>query len=226
MAATAVPATQKQASYGPSSPHPGSQRASAPRRWLRRHGLRVCAAVGMIVAGGAIAAGVTAAADPRTEVVVVSRPVASGRVMSAADLRPAKVAVDNTVPTVSWDQRDSVIGQRAAVPLAAGAVFAEWMVGPQRWPGPGQAVAAVTLKPGQFPPSIAAGSKVDVLFVPGPNTGGGARDSGAAPDVAGVVLSLRDSGAGDGSTVVELVVPLAGAQAIASAPAVTLLAMH
>ncbi|GAA4215276.1 SAF domain-containing protein [Actinocatenispora rupis] len=225
MATTAVPATQKQLNDA-SPAGPAMQRASAPRRWLRRHGLRLAGAVLAIGAGAGIAAGVAAATNPRTDVVVVSRPIVSGRTVSAADLRSAKVAVDDSVPTVSWDQRDTVIGQRASVPLAAGAVFAEWMVGPQRWPGPGQAVAAVTLKPGQFPPSIAAGSPVDVLFVPGPNTGSGARDSGTAPDVAGVVLSLRSSGAGDGSTVVELVVPLAGAQAIASAPAVTLLATH
>lgn len=199
------------------------------RRWLRRHGVRLLVALLLVAAGAVVAAWLVASADPRSLVLMTARPVAAGAVMSPSDVRAARAAVDGSLHPIRAVQRGEVVGQVAALPLPADALITPQMLGVSRWPGAGEALVAVPVKQGQYPPSVEPGSAVEVAFAAGPNSGSGTSaataDATAAEEVDGVVVSVSAGAARDGSAVVELELPVDGARQIAAASSVVLLAV-
>jgi len=181
----------------------------------------------VLIAAGAVTVAVAAGHGDRGRVVVAARDVDAGQVISAADLRSARVDAEASLSLVAWDQRGMVVGRTAAVPVTAGEPLTGRLLGASRWPGVGYAVVAVTVKPGQAPPRLPVGQTVQVLFTASPNLDASARDSSTAAP-AGVVAQVAgvtgDGSAGDGSRVVSLRAPVQTSQRIAAAPVVTLLA--
>jgi hypothetical protein len=207
----------------------GSRGGGGRGRWLRRHGVRLLVAMLLVAAGAVVAAWLVASADPRSLVLVTARPVAAGAVVSAGDVRAARVAVDESLHPIRAAQRGEVVGQVAALPLPADALITPQMLGVSRWPPAGEALVAVPVKQGQYPPSVQPGSAVEMVFAAGPNSGSGPSTgtaSAAAPqEVDGVVVSVSAGAARDGSAVVELELPVDGARQIAAASSVVLLAV-
>ncbi|MFD2415378.1 SAF domain-containing protein [Amycolatopsis pigmentata] len=102
----------------------------------------------------------------RLPVLALTRPVTVGQMLTAQDLRQVNVAVDPDVSVVDVAQAGSLIGKRMSTSLPVGALLSAADVGGIAVPAEGQAVAALALKAGQFPPEISPGTHVSLVLVP------------------------------------------------------------
>ncbi len=154
----------------------------------------------------------------RKPVLVLARPVSVGQVLTTQDLRQVDVAVDPGVSVVDVSQATTVVGRPMATSLSAGALLTPDSVGGAMVPADGQAVAALAVKPGQFPPEVAPGARVSVVFVP--------EQAGTATSPPGdrgtvwpaVVLGVTAS-PNDQATVVSVQLSEAAARQVAAVPA-------
>ena len=158
--------------------------------------------------------------DPRTSVLIVVEPLAAGQVITADDLRSVPVALGRFVDVVPASQFTSIVGRPAALPVASGSLLVAVDVGPAVFPPAGQAVAAVSLKPGMFPLHLAAGDKVQVVLpaqpgAPGTPTPSSSATSAAQPLVATVTAIGKPDPQGD--LVANLLMDTDGAAKVAGA---------
>jgi hypothetical protein len=155
-------------------------------------------------------------AGERVAVVRLARDVPVGRPLTAADLNVARVAVDETTPTIPGRQLQQVVGKRSAVGLRKGTLLAASELTAQASPGHGQALVTVPLKASSVPPGLAPGWRVRAVFTTSAQdrAAGGAASLGddrlggpatAAGDVPGVVDEVTGPDA-EGSMSVSLLV--------------------
>ena len=128
----------------------------------------------------------------REEVLVVAQPVAAGQVITAADLRVARVSTGNGLGVVLASDEATVVGRRVAVPLVAGSLLTAAEVGSAPPVGSGFDVVAVGLKPGAYPPGLAPGDRVEVVPVSSTSSGGtGTANTTSGTPVGATVLSVE-----------------------------------
>jgi len=120
--------------------------------------------LGVVLVVGCAVAGLVADArvGSREPVLVLARPVTVGHVLAAEDVREVRISADG-VDTLGAGDRDSVLGKPVAYSLPAGTVLSRAAVGAAQVPPPGEAIAAVALKAGQFPTGLSPGSRVTVV---------------------------------------------------------------
>jgi hypothetical protein len=155
----------------------------------------------------------------RQPVLALARAVTVGQVLTTQDLRQVNVAVDPGVSVVGAGQAASVVGKTMSVSLPAGALLTPDAVGAPAVPVAGQAVASLSLKAGQFPPEIAPGARVSVVFVPsaaGVATSPPSSDTAAAWE--GVVTSVT-APPNEQTTVVSVQLTEPAAREVAAIPA-------
>ncbi|MGH8996475.1 MAG: SAF domain-containing protein [Acidimicrobiales bacterium] len=203
MATTAAP-THTNGRQASEVARPGIERA-APGRRHRQLPLVVVGVV--LVVGCALAfLDVSLRTGGSAEVLVVSQPVAAGQVVSAGDLRAVRLSAPGGVSTVPASEAQAVVGEPAAVALAAGSVLTRSDVGSGTGVGAGSDEVAVALKPGSYPPDLAPGDRVDVVPVASSSgTGGsgvGAGTSTTGSPVPATVLSAEAPSATSGSPAV------------------------
>lgn len=154
----------------------------------------------------------------RSAVLVLARPVAVGQVLTVQDLRQVSIATDPGVSVVPAAQAAAVVGRTVATSLPAGSLLNPRMVG-RAWVAPGQAIAALGLKAGQFPPELAPGARVVVVSAPGAETG--ATGIAPGPDVSGqwpgTVISVAAPADGQ-TTVVSVQLGQDAARQVAAIP--------
>lgn len=121
--------------------------------------LVVVCALGFAVAAGRL--------DHRSSVLAVARPVTVGQVLTAADLRAVPVSAGSGVDSIPTADSGSVIGRQVAVSLPSGALLTRAELGTASVPGAGEAITAFAVKPGQYPPDLAAGAYVRLVPAPG-----------------------------------------------------------
>lgn len=187
--------------------------------------------VGAVLVTTCAAGGVwwSAQAGDRDLALVLARPVALGAALAAPDLREASVALDGTVDAIPASEAPSVVGQRLAVNLPAGALLPRHALGVPAGPPAGRAVAALALEPGQASPDLTVGVPVLVVLnadptadpTADPNAGPNAESTGAAMVPVGgwrgLVTNVTDLPTGAGRVVsVELAVD--DARRVAAAP--------
>jgi hypothetical protein len=156
----------------------------------------------------------------RESVLALARPVPVGRVVTAQDLLQVTVAVDPGVSVVDAGQAASVVGRTMSASLPAGALLTPDSVGRSSVPVAGQAIAALALKSGQFPPEVSPGSPVSVVFSPGP--AGGTASSPPTPDASTVwpaVVTSVTSPPNQQATVVSVQLSEPAARQVAAVPA-------
>jgi len=180
-----------------------------PRRPRRRSvPLAAAGAVIVVVCALVFAEGWLQAGN-RQPVLALSEPVAAGQVITAADLEVVRVSAAGPVSLVAASRQTQVAGSTAAVSMPAGSLLTGSDIGTPP-PVDGQVRLGVALKPGQYPPDLAAGQDVDVLATPASATSGAAPAPGGAgaalPVGQAVVLSVSPASAstGSGQTVAEL----------------------
>ncbi|WP_434447657.1 SAF domain-containing protein [Lentzea sp. E54] len=156
----------------------------------------------------------------RDSVLALARPVPVGQTLTMQDLKHVSIAVDPGVSVVDTSQAASVVGKTMSASLPAGALLTPEAVSGAGIPEAGQAIAALSLKAGQFPPEVSPGSHVSVVFVPGQL---GATQTGppapeATPGWRAVVTSVT-APANQQTTVVSVQLNPASARQIAAVPA-------
>jgi hypothetical protein len=132
----------------------------------------------------------------REEVLVLAQPVAAGQVLSAGDLRSARVSTGSGLAVVPVAAERSVVGRRAAVALVAGALLTTSEVGAVPPVGAGFDEVAVGLKPGAYPPDVAPGDRVQVVPIAsssGSSTAGATSGSPVAATVLAVDAAPADT---------------------------------
>jgi hypothetical protein len=196
---------------GQGSAGPVLRRRISKARLLLAVGLvLVCALAGVVVAQRV---------DVRVPVLAAARAISAGQTVTAADVMTVKVAVEAGVATVPASQISTVVGQVAAVPLVVGTLLSAAQFAGPAWPGSGEAVIAVPVKPGRLPSGLPAGARVTVLVVPTGTPGGAGGGQGGQPQVekaTATVVSAEPATDQSGTTVVTLVLSAADATRIAS----------
>lgn len=188
----------------------GARRRSVPHLLLGVL-LVVMSAAGGVVAGIQLA--------NRENVLALARSVAVGQILSAQDLKQVGLPSDSGMDFVPASATSAVVGQPVAFSLPAGSLLTRSVLGAPLVPVSGKAIAAVGLKPGQFPPDLSPGTTVTVLttqgqaVTPGTTTGTGQTSSWIAV-VVGVATRETEQ-----TTVVSLQLSESDARALATAPA-------
>jgi hypothetical protein len=156
----------------------------------------------------------------REPVLALAQSVTVGQVLTAQDLKQVNIAVDPGVSVVDANQASSMVGKTMSTSLSAGALLTPDAVGTGGFPAVGQALAALSLKAGQFPNEVAPGSHVSVVFVPG--QAGAAAASPPSPDQSTVwpaVVTSVTSPPNQQITVISVQLAEAAARQIAAVPA-------
>jgi hypothetical protein len=195
---------------------PPSRVAAAPRRRNVPY-LLVGVLLVLVCAGGGVVA--AQALGGRMSVLALARPVAAGHALSAGDVRAVEMASGSGVDLIPAVSVSTVVGRPVAFTLPAGSLLTRAVLGPAQVPAAGEAVAAVGLKPGQFPPDVQAGARVTVVVSAGTDAGAaGGGGLAAGTSWTGVVVGVTGGG-GEQTTVVSVRMSEADARAVAAAPA-------
>ncbi|MFD8716894.1 SAF domain-containing protein [Streptomyces sp. NPDC059629] len=160
----------------------------------------------MLLVLGCTAGGVVVATriGDREPVLVLTRAVSAGQVLSAKDLREESISDDTSLAFIPSKARAEAVGHPVAYSLPAGTPLTRNLLGEAHVPPAGQAVAAVGLKAGQFPPGVQPGNRVSVVVT----TAGGASigspsSSSQVSAWDATVTDVRGDGA-DQTTVISL----------------------
>jgi hypothetical protein len=222
MVTTSVPTAQDQtttdAAAGAWAGRDGTGKASSRVRGGRRRNvphLMLGVLLIVVCAGGGVFTATQLA--HRESVLVLARPVAVGQILSAQDLKQVSIAADSGMDVMPVSTASAVVGQPVAYSLPAGSLVTRSVLGSPHVPPPGEAIAAVGLKAGQFPPDLSPGTTVAVLTTPMQSVASGAA-SGQTSSWTAVVTGISP-GRNDQTTVVSLQLSEPDARALASAPA-------
>ncbi|HXA27665.1 MAG TPA: hypothetical protein VN193_02865 [Candidatus Angelobacter sp.] len=197
----------------PTSPdvrlEPARRRREVP--WILL-GIGVCCLSGI---GGWV---VTSRLAAQYQILVTTRAVPAGHVFITGDLRPASTSATGLDLVLEADE-GQIVGHTAAVGVPAGAPLVHGDVGSPAV-GPGAVTVAVLCKPGQFPPSLAAGDHVTILTEASPPGGASLAPASGATSAQGVVVAIdTPTDSAVGGTVVTLQVDAASASGVAAAGA-------
>lgn len=194
----------------------------APRRLRRRSVPLAAGGVVLVVVCALVFTEGWLQAGNRQPALALARPVAAGQVITPSDLETVRVSAAGPVSLVPASSQAQVAGSTAAVAMPAGTLLTDADLGTPP-PARGQVRLGVALKPGQYPPDLAAGENVDVLSTPASGSSSGSSGSGSAalPVGQAVALSVSPASAsgGSGETVVELQVSQDAMPQVASAAA-------
>ncbi|MFI5593566.1 hypothetical protein ACIA5G_51670 [Amycolatopsis sp. NPDC051758] len=186
----------------------GGRRRSVPHLLLGVLLVAVCSA-------GGVFAGMQL--GDRESVVALARAVAVGQLLEVQDLKQVSMAVDSGMDVLPASAASTVVGRPVAFSLPVGSLVTRSVLGVLQIPAPGKGVAAVGLKPGQFPPDLAPGTTVAVLATPGQSPAVGTPVGQTSSWTAVVsAVAARET---EQVTVVSLQLAESDARALASAPA-------
>ena len=145
-----------------------SRRGATPRLLARRRNVPHLALGALLIVACATGFAVAASRlDHRYAVLALSRPVAVGDVLTPSDLHDAYLDTGSGVDSIPASELKTIAGRTMAVSLPAGALLTPSELGGPATPAAGFAVAAELLKPGSFPPDLAAGAHVLLIATQG-----------------------------------------------------------
>ena len=182
----------------------GGQASVPPAPKLRRRPVLVAASMAAVVLGALLGAWTWSTTSNTHEVVALRQTVTRGETIAQGDLMTVQVGLDPALKTVSGDRLGSLVGQRAAMDMAAGSLVTPADVTTKVLPGKGMSVVGVALPPSLMPGErLLAGDQVRVVATPGQQG-----DVGPEPPeaISATVVGFHPDGA-NGQTVVSLEVP-------------------
>lgn len=160
------------------------------------------------------------AAGDRQRVLALARGVSVGQLLSTADLREVSIAADPAMSTMAASEVSTVVGRALATSLPAGSLLTPDVLGAPLVPSAGQAIIALALKPGIFPPELTPGALVAVVFVPSSARGpSSAYASPSTPATWQAIVTGVTARADEQITIVSLPLPEAAARQVAAVPA-------
>jgi hypothetical protein len=195
---------------------PSGRLRNLPRR---RRPAMLALAVTMAGTGVVVSAAIYQRADHQVPVVMVTRPVPAGAVISLSDLGSTSISLGSGIAVIPGSQVRQVVGEIAAVPLQPATLLSPSELTSSRAPAPGLELVPAAVRPADLPATgLAAGDRV--LVVPTVGVQGQPGASGSAPSLTGpipaaveAVTSVPDS---EGFDVVDLLVSDTDAIAVAS----------
>jgi SAF domain len=185
-------------------------RLTAPRQRVR---LAWMLAGVVLIAGSALGFGVVAQQmAQRRPVVVISRPLPRGAVVTSADLAVAQVAADPGVALVPAGRSGDLVGRTLLTSLPAGALVTTELLGPAGLKfDDGSRTVGLELEPGGYPtPALSAGDRVSVVLT---------TDSGTVLTDDAVVLDFAPAVEETSTMLASIVVDAAAAPRVAAAAA-------
>jgi hypothetical protein len=195
-------------------PAPGRPRG-LPRR---RRPAMIALAAAMAGAGVLISAAVYGRVVHRVAVVMVTRPVSSGAVITAADLSTTSVSVGAGIRVIPAAELAQVAGEIAAVGLRPATLLAPADLTTAQPPAPGQVLVPISVKPSAVPTSgLFPGDHVLVVATPGDQ--GQAGSSAGPPSLTAPIPGVVEAASGvpdaDGLDVIDLLVSETAGPALA-----------
>jgi hypothetical protein len=135
---------------------------------LRRRPALVVTALALMLVGALVSAWAYTSLANTQEVLVARVDVARGQVITAEDLKTARIGVDPSVRVVPATQAGQLVGQRAAVDLRAGQLLVPGVVTAEVYPQPGMSTVGLSLLAAQLPSEpLRVGDRVRVVSTPG-----------------------------------------------------------
>lgn len=180
-----------------------------------RRPVAIAGGVLVLAASAALGGALAVRGDHTTAVLTLARPVTAGQQLTADDIAVAHLS-GSGVHGIAASFAGALVGDTVVATLPAGTLLTAPMVAHDSLPGAGEQVVAVALKPGAFPPDLAAGRSVSVLQVSPAGGGGGLAPAVLVPSARVLLVDPEPS---TGVTVVSLVVDAGHALAVAQASA-------
>jgi len=208
-----VPATR--AGAPPGAPA-GRRLHNLPRR---RRPAMLALAVAMAGTGVVVSAAIYQRADHQVAVIMVTRAVPAGTVITASDLGFARLSLGSGITVIPVSQLRQVTGEVAAVALRPATLLSPSELTSTRPPAPGVDLVPAAVRPADLPATgLEAGDSV--LVVPTPGVQGQPGAVGGAPALAGpvpgTIEAVTDVPDAEGFDVVDLLVSDGNAVAVAS----------
>jgi hypothetical protein len=166
-----------------------------------------------ICLGALLAAWAWTATTNTEEVLVARQTIERGAVIQSGDLARVRVGVDPALHPVPASQIDDIVGQRAALDVAAGAMLTPDSFTSAVVPAGDNSIVGVALTPAQAPGlDLAPGDHVRVVVTPAQGSGPPA----GVPPVSDAEVAGAHVSAATGQLIVDLLVPHADAAVLAA----------
>lgn len=198
---------------GPRTGTPEAAAALTPPPKLRRRPGLVVAAVAVTALGCLLGAWAWSASTSTVEVLAATHTIHRGEVITARDLQRIQISSDPALEPVPASRYDEIVGQRAALDIAAGGLITTESTTTVAMPPKGQSIVGISLTPAQVPAlPMHGGDKVRIILTPGQ----GADAAAGSPEftLAQVVDTATDDTTGN--TIVDVLVPYADAGVLAA----------
>lgn len=211
-----VPAGRAFGAAEPTAQVGGGALVPTPPRARRRWGL--FAAMVLVVALGVLGnVWLWSSSTSAQEVVAARTTIERGSVIDAEDLMTVRVELDPALAAVAGSELSSLVGQRAALDVAAGSLLTSEAVTASTVPGEGYSLVGIGVAAARMPgTALVAGDQVRVVATPQLQTGEAAT---AAPESVSAVVVSSQAGTdatGQGQTVVTVQVPSGDAATLAA----------
>jgi len=191
----------------------GSSAAVATPPKLRRRTGLIALGIALVCLGGAGAAYLATSVGDTRPVLTLREDVARGEVIEASDLTVARINGDPALRTVAESERDSIVGQRAAVDLSAGSILTPQSTTTELIPATGQSLVGVPLSPDQLPSQgLTSGDAVRIVATPREQDD----PPGVAPTIYEATVVSTATLPDTGQVVVDVTVPAASAGQLAA----------
>lgn len=198
---------------GPRPATPETAASITPPPKLRRRPALVVAAVIVTALGCLLGAWAWSATTNTQEVLAARDTIHRGEVIEAEDVQRIRISADPALSPLPASAFDDVVGQRAALDIAAGGLLTSKSTADEPLPPQGQSIVGISLTPAQVPGMpLHGGHKVRIIVTPGDN--GEAPASSPQFTVAQVVDTHLDETTGN--TVVNVLVPHSDAGLLAA----------
>lgn len=189
---------------GASGGDEGTPVVVTPAPKLRRRPVLVAASAAAVCLGALLGVWAWTSTSNTHEVVALRQTVARGETITQGDLMTVQVGVDPALKTVPGDRMASLVGQRAAMDMAAGSLITNADVTTAVLPVRGMSVVGVALPPSLMPgQTLLAGDQVRIVATPG-QQGDVGQETPAT--ISATVVGVYPNGE-NGQTVVSVEVP-------------------
>ena len=163
----------------------------APPPKLRRRPALIVASVALVALGAILAAWAWTSTTSTEEVLAARDTIARGAVITSDDIVRVRINADPALQPLPASAYDDIVGQRAALDIAAGSLLTEAATVAELLPADGMSVVGVALTPAQAPGlTLQSGDRVRVVLTPGKGAD--------APDWVASLQRCRGRGHPDG----------------------------
>lgn len=180
---------------------------------LRKRPALMVAGVAITAFGCLLAAWAWSATTDTVEVLAARDTIHRGEVITSEDIQRVRISGDPALDPLPASAYDDIVGQRAALDIAAGGLLTAQSTTDESLPPPGQSIVGISLSPAQVPAlPMHGGDKVRIILTPG--TDGDV--SANAPQFTGAEVVDTYLDEASGNTIVNVLVPYSEAGLLAA----------